>query len=264
MLGLVMVAATCGGHSATTPSPTPSPGPTGPTPWADEFDGPAGAAPDSTKWTYDLGAGGWGNQELETYTKLQENVHLDGEGHLVIRVLSTPAGVTSARLKTQGLFAAQYGKVEARIKLPSGQGIWPAFWMLGANITSVGWPACGEIDIMENVGKEPSINHGTVHGPGYSASKGITARYVLPAGQTFAQDFHVFAIQWASQTITFSVDGNVYATVTRASLPSGAAWVFDNPFFLLLNVAVGGTFPGNPDATSTYPQEMVVDYVRIS
>jgi beta-glucanase (GH16 family) len=179
-------------------------------------------------------------------------------------VLSTPGGVTSARLKTQGLFAAQYGKVEARIKLPSGQGIWPAFWMLGTSITNVGWPACGEIDIMENIGREPSINHGTVHGPGYSGGKGITARYTLPAGQTFAQDFHVFAIQWASQTITFSVDGNVYATVTRASLPSGAAWVFDNPFFLLLNVAVGGTFPGNPDATTTYPQEMVVDYVRIS
>jgi len=265
LLASVALAVACGSGSGTPAAPAPTtPTPVAPTAWSDEFDGPAGAAPDGARWTYDLGGGGWGNQELEIYTNLSENVRLDGDGHLVIRVLSTPTGITSARLKTQGRFSAQYGKVEARIKLPFGQGIWPAFWMLGTDITTVGWPACGEIDIMENIGREPSTNHGTVHGPGYSGGKGISATYVLPAGQTFAQDFHVFAIQWAPQTITFSVDGNTYATVTRASLPAGTAWVFDKPFFLLLNVAVGGTFPGNPDATTKYPQEMIVDYVRVS
>jgi beta-glucanase (GH16 family) len=148
--------------------------------------------------------------------------------------------------------------------LPAGQGIWPAFWMLGADIASVGWPACGEIDIMENIGREPSIAHGTVHGRGYSGGNGVSARYTLPAGQAFAQGFHVFAIQWASRAIAFSVDGTTYATVTPSSLPAGTSWVFDKPFFLILNVAVGGTFPGPPDATTTYPQEMIVDYVRVT
>jgi beta-glucanase (GH16 family) len=136
--------------------------------------------------------------------------------------------------------------------------------MLGADITTVGWPACGEIDIMENIGREPSVNHGTVHGPGYSGGSGISTRYVLPGGQAFAHGFHVFTVQWAPQIITFFVDNTVYASVTPSSLPPGAAWAFDKPFFLLLNVAVGGTFPGAPDATTTYPQEMVVDYVRVS
>jgi beta-glucanase (GH16 family) len=243
---------------------SPTPPPTATTSWSDEFNGPANSPPDSTRWTYDLGGGGWGNQELQTYTSLAENVRLDGQGNLVIRVLSTPSGITSARVKTQGRFNAQFGRIEARMRLPSGQGIWPAFWMLGADLTSVGWPACGEIDIMENIGREPSVAHGTVHGPGYSAGNAVSARYTLPGGQTFAQGFHVFAIQWASRTITFSVDGTTYATVTPSSLPAGAAWVFDKPFFMILNVAVGGTFPGNPDATTTYPQEMVVDYVRVS
>jgi beta-glucanase (GH16 family) len=165
-------------------------------------------------------------------------------------------------LKTQGIFSAQYGRIEVRAKLPFGQGLWPAFWMLGTNITSVGWPQCGEIDIMEAIGREPSTNHGTLHGPGYSGGSGVTAAYTLPGGQRFSDDFHVFAIQWAPQTVTFSVDGNVYATVTPAAL-RGAPWVFDNRFFLVLNVAVGGTFPGNPDATTQFPQEMTVDYVRV-
>src|SRR5262249_4496462 len=181
----------CGARSTTSTSPTP-----GNTGWSDEFDGPANSAPDGAKWTYDLGGGGWGNQELQTYTNLTENVRLDGQGNLVIRALSTSSGITSAPLKTQNRLSAQFGRIEARIKLPAGQGLWPAFWMLGADITSVGWPACGEIDNMENVGREPSVNHGTVHGPGYSGGSGISARYVLAAGQAFSQDFHVFAIQW--------------------------------------------------------------------
>jgi beta-glucanase (GH16 family) len=253
----------CGGSSAsTTPSSIPPPAAQS---WADEFDGPANALPDPAKWTYDLGNNnGWGNRELETYTNLVQNVHVDGSGHLIIHVDQSGATYTSARIKTQGLFSARYGRVEARIRLPFGQGIWPAFWMLGTNITSVGWPQCGEIDVMENIGREPSVNHGSLHGPGYSGGNSVTGLFTLPGGARFSDDFHVFAVQWAAQSVAFSVDGNTYRTVTPAALPSGAAWVFDNPFFLILNVAVGGNFPGNPDASTQFPQEMVVDYVRVS
>jgi len=135
--------------------------------WSDEFNGPANSLPDPSKWTYDLGNNnGWGNHELETYTNLPENAHMDGQGNLVIHVETALSGYTSARLKTQGLFAAQYGRVEARIKLPSGQGIWPTFWMLGSDVGTVGWPWCGEIDIMENIGSQPSTNHGSMQALG--------------------------------------------------------------------------------------------------
>jgi beta-glucanase (GH16 family) len=250
----------CGGKSSSPAGPTPSPT----TSWSDEFNGTANTLPDSAKWTYDLGHNnGWGNQELETYTSSLDNVHLDGQGHLVIRALSAPPGFTSARLKTQGLFTMQYGRVEIRAKLPAGQGLWPALWMLGANITTVGWPQCGEIDIMENVGREPATIHGTVHGPGYSGGNGVSSAFTLPGGQRVFDDFHVYAVQWTNSSISFSVDGATYATVTPASL-RGNAWVFNTPFFLILNVAVGGTFPGSPDGTTVFPQEMVVDYVRVS
>jgi beta-glucanase (GH16 family) len=260
------VAVACGSKATNpgmnpTPAPTPPPTPT-PAAWSDEFDGPPNSAPDPSKWTFDLGGGGWGNQELETYTNSVDNVHLDGDGHLIIRAVATGMTFTSARLKTQGRFTAQYGHLEARIKLPAGRGIWPAFWMLGSNISTAGWPQCGEIDVMENIGSEPSVNHGSVHGPGYSGGHAITARYVLPGSARFADDFHTFAIDWTPDTIVFSVDGMSYQTVTRANVPAGTQWVFDSPFFLLLNVAVGGTFPGSPDATTVFPQEMVVDYVR--
>jgi beta-glucanase (GH16 family) len=230
--------------------------------WSDEFDGPLDSPPDPAKWTYDTGAGGWGNQELQTYTSLAKNARLDGQGHLVLHVESTPPGFTSARLKTKGLLAARFGSVEARIKLPFGQGIWPAFWMLGNSFDGGNWPQCGEIDIMENIGREPGTVHGTVHGPGYSGSNGISARFVLPNDERLSVDFHTFKIQWAPQTISFYVDDTRYQTVTPSSLPSGAPWVFDNPFFVLLNVAVGGNFPGPPDRTTQFPQDMLVDYVR--
>ena len=213
--------------------------------WADEFDGPANSAPDSAKWVYDLGRGqdGWGNAELESYTNSTVNVFLDGNGHLVIRAIADGSGAyTSARLKTVTKFSFTYGKVEARIRIPYGQGIWPAFWMLGSSISSTGWPACGEIDIMENIGKEPSTVHGTVHGPGYSGGRGITGTYALPSGK-FSDDFHVFTAVWSPGRLEFLVDGKSYHTVTPASLPSGAAWVFSKPFFLLLNLAVGGRWP---------------------
>jgi beta-glucanase (GH16 family) len=264
VIGLVGLGAACGGAKPTTPT-TPSP----PLPvirtWVDEFDGPADSAPDAAKWTYDLGNnGGWGNRELETYTNLLQNVRLDGAGHLIIRVERSGSTFTSARLKTQGLFSAQYGTIESRVRLPFGQGIWPAFWMLGTNITTAGWPACGEIDIMENIGREPSINHGSVHGPGYSGGNAISGLFTLPGAARFADDFHVFAIQWAPGSVTFLVDGAVYKTVTAAALPAGTRWAFDNAFFLIFNVAVGGDFPGPPDASTQFPQQMMVDYVRVS
>jgi len=231
--------------------------------WSDEFNGAAGSLPDAAKWTYDLGAGGWGNQELETYTKSPENVSQDGEGHLLIRAIKTGDGYTSARLKTQGKFTTEYGKVAVRMKIPRGQGIWPAFWMLGADIESAGWPACGEIDVMENIGKEPSIVHGTIHGPGYSGSKGISHQYSLPNGAALADDFHVYAVEWSPDSITFSLDDKSYGTVTPSDLPPGTHWVYRHPFFLLLNVAVGGAWPGNPDNTTQFPQTLLVDWVRV-
>ncbi len=240
--------------------------------WSDEFNGAARTSPDRAKWTYDLGAGGWGNRELETYTQNPENVSEDGEGHLIIRAIQTapgqpiqtaPGGYTSARIKTAGRFSVKYGKIAARMKIPFGQGLWPAFWMLGEDIKTAAWPKCGEIDVMENIGKEPGIVHGTIHGPGYSGSKGISHAYSLPDGQPLSADFHVYAVEWAPDSITFLLDDHPYATVTPASLPQGTRWVYDHSFFLLLNLAVGGAWPGNPDATTQFPQELIVDWVRV-
>src|SRR5258706_314052 len=190
---LVLVALTACGSAAPSPSLV----------WADEFDGPAGATFDRTKWVADTGGHGFGNQERQFYTTRMQNVALDGIGHLVITALAEPASspyrcwygrclYSSSRLKTQGLFGRAYGRMEARVRVPRGQGIWPAFWMLGADISSVGWPQSGEIDIMENIGREPSIAHGTVHGPGYSGANGIGRADTLEAG-AYADDFHVFA-----------------------------------------------------------------------
>ena len=231
--------------------------------WSDEFNGAAKSLPDQTKWTYDLGASGWGNNELENYTSTLANAQLDGNGNLVISALHTASGYTSARLKTQGKFTTTYGKIEARMKIPYGQGIWPAFWMLGSDIDTAGWPACGEIDIMENIGREPSIVHGSMHGPGYSGGSALTAAYTLPNGQKFSGDFHIFSVVWSPQSVEFFVDGNSYEKVAATSIPAGTQWVFNKPFFLLLNVAVGGSWPGYPDSSSQFPQTMTVDYVRV-
>jgi len=239
--------------------------------WSDEFNGNDGSPPDPSKWTYDLGGSGWGNHELEYYTNRAENARIE-DGKLVItarhETYVAPDGAkfnyTSARLKTQGLFSQAYGRFEARIKLPGGQGIWPAFWMLGQNFETVGWPKCGEIDIMENVGKEPGISHSSLHGPSSTnATSDMTATITLPAGQKLSDDFHVYAVEWEPGAMRFYLDANLYATFTSTQWPAGGTWVFDHRFFLILNLAVGGDWPGSPDATTVFPQTMQVDYVHV-
>jgi beta-glucanase (GH16 family) len=240
--------------------------------WQDEFDRPAGTAPDPAKWRYDIGGGGWGNAEHQYYTNRTDNASHDGNGNLVITARrNNPAGYqcwygscqyTSARLLTNGTFTQAYGRFEARIQIPRGQGIWPAFWMLGDNFGQVGWPESGEIDIMENIGREPGTVHGTVHGPGYSGGGGIGGSYTLPGGRAFADGFHVFAVDWEPGSITWSVDGNAYFRITPSDL-RGNRWVFDHPFFMIMNVAVGGQWPGYPDASTQFPQQMRIDYVRV-
>ena len=227
--------------------------------WSDEFNRPAGSLPNPTYWTYDLGTDCCGNDELETYTNSPENVHLDGLGHLDIHIENPSPGVyTSARIKTEGLFGVDYGRIESRIKIPLGQGMWPAFWMLGNNITTIGWPACGEIDIMENVGFTPATAYGSLHGPD---SFNETGQYQLASG-ALADDYHVYAVEWSASEIDFYVDGNLYETQSGGA----AGWVFNlpnNPFFIILNAAVGGDWPGPPDSTTQFPQDMLVDYVRV-
>jgi beta-glucanase (GH16 family) len=243
--------------------------------WHDEFEGPNGSLPNPKKWAHDLGGGGWGNQELETYTNRTENAHIEN-GNLVITARKEnhegsdhiAREYTSARLKTQGLFSQTYGRFEARIKIPSGQGMWPAFWMLGDNISSVGWPKCGEIDIMENVGKEPGLVHGSLHGPMTSGSATeLTSTARLSGGRDFAAGFHIYAVEWEPDVVRFYVDETLYATFSASSVASTPAtagsWVFDHPFFLVLNVAVGGDWPGPPDSTASFPQTMLIDYVRV-
>ena len=267
----LVLSASLAASAATAQAPDPGPAPA-PAPdtqaaaaltWSDEFDGPAGAAPNAANWNHETGAGGWGNNELQNYTSSRQNSALDGNGNLVITARQDGnGGYTSARMTTQGKVQPQYGHLEARIKIPRGQGIWPAFWMLGGQFPGTPWPHSGEIDIMENVGYEPHIVHGTLHGPGYSGANPITGQYMHPQGWSFADDFHTFAIDWEPGRISWSVDGNVYQTRTTADTGSNP-WVFDQPFFFILNVAVGGNWPGYPDGTTQFPQQMVVDYVRV-
>ncbi|GAA3748853.1 family 16 glycosylhydrolase [Streptomyces tremellae] len=240
--------------------------------FTDDFDGPAGAGPDGSKWNTETGDN-VNNHEREYYTPGNANAKLDGQGHLVIEARKENPGnyqcwygrceYTSARLNTSGKFSAQYGHVETRMKIPRGQGMWPAFWMLGDDIGSVGWPNSGEIDIMENVGFEPGSVHGTIHGPGYSGSDGIGAGYTLPGGQAFADAFHTFAVDWSPNSVTWSVDGHAYETRTPADL-GGKSWAFNKPFFLILNLAVGGYWPGDPDGSTPFPSQLVVDYVHVT
>jgi beta-glucanase (GH16 family) len=236
--------------------------------WRDEFDEPNGSMPDPNKWSIVRDGSGFGNQELEYYTDRPRNLHIEN-GHLAITAIrenyTGPDGIsreyTSGKLQTAGHFEQKYGRFEARIKVPKGQGIWPAFWMLGG--PPAGWPACGEIDIMENVGFEPSKIHGTLHGPGYSGNNPLTGAYTLPNSARISDDFHVFAAEWSPDAVRFYVDDHLYETQTVDSIPSSKRWAFDHPFFILLNVAVGGAWPGNPDSATRFPATMLVDYVRV-
>jgi beta-glucanase (GH16 family) len=240
--------------------------------WRDEFDGAAGTAPSSANWNYDIGNGGeiagWGNNELEWYTSSTNNVRLDGQGNLDIRAERSTAPLTcwygncqytSGRITTTGKASFQYGKVEARIRVPAGQGLWPAFWSLG-NGSSV-WPDRGEIDIMEWAGKNPNTIFGTVHGPGYSGNNGVSTTTNL--GVPVSNDYHVFTIIKRPNEIIWFVDGRQFHRVTPTSLPAGTRWVFEGSFNMILNLAVGGAFSSNPDASTPFPATMKVDYVRV-
>jgi len=266
--------------------------------WQDEFAQPIGTGPAPSKWTHDLGDHGWGNAELQRYTDSRENAFVvadpeatDGRA-LVIRAMQEAQEgrdgegcYTSARIKTQEKFAAKFGRIEARLKLPKGQGVWAAFWTLGETIDERGWPECGEIDIMESLGHEPDKVYGTIHGPGHSGGDNqTTAHYHIGqrdidgdsvgdlqspdfqavAKTDFSTGYHVFAVEWRPGRIEWFVDGERYHSLTPADLPEGARWVFDDtPQFILLNLAVGGLWPKYPDATTEFPQDYRIDYVRV-
>ncbi|MEQ8217952.1 MAG: glycoside hydrolase family 16 protein [Arenibacter sp.] len=226
----------------------------------DEFD--SDGAPNSAIWDYEIGNGdnGWGNNELQYYTDRTENVSVQN-GVLLITAKEESfegSSYTSTRLLTKGLFEQKYGRFEARIRLPYGQGIWPAFWLLGAN--GEVWPQRGEIDIMEYRGQEPTKVLGTVHGPGYSAGEAITKSYTL-LNDRFDTGFHIFGIEWTPEYINFYVDDVLYNQITPADVTG--EWVFDHPFYIIMNVAVGGSFVGSPNNETTFPQTMLVDYVRV-
>ena len=237
--------------------------------WSDEFEAEAGAPINSDSWTCEIGGHGWGNNELEYYTDRVENAAHDGAGNLVITAREEALDgsschygecrYTSARCITQDKVEFTYGRVEARIDIPNGQGVWPAFWTLGANFPEVGWPQSGEIDILENVG-EKNVVYGALHGPGYSGAGNLGHAY--RADVNFDEGFHVYAIDWDEHVIRWYVDGELVHLISLNDL-EGKQWVYDHDFFLLMNVAVGGYWPGEPDETTTFPQEMLVDYVRV-
>lgn len=271
LLSISFLLAAC---AITTPEPTHTPKPTmvpSPTPdweragwnivWQDEFDGPE---LNLKNWTFDIGGNGWGNQEWQYYSDRPENIRVK-DGMLVIEAREEEATFSgrpysSARIKTEGLHAWQYGRIEARIKLPYGQGIWPAFWMLGENLTQKGWPAAGEIDIMEFIGREPDHIYATVHAPGYSGSRGMGSNINIPA-DSLKNEFHIFAIEWQENEIRWYVDEQQYFKLTPEDVPD--QWIFDHPFFIILNLAVGGGWPGYPNDTTVFPQFLYVDYVRV-
>jgi len=236
--------------------------------WSDEFNAVAGTKPDPTYWSYDLGGGGWGLGQLQTYTNAAANAATDGTGNLaIVAIMDAQGNFTSARLKTEGKFDQAYGRFETRAKVVTGNGMWPAFWTLGNDFGSAGWPQCGEIDIMEVRGTQPYGSNAALHGPGYSGNSDLKGRYALPdSGPKISDDFHTYAIEWEPGVVRFYVDNNLFQTHTPADIPvdagPNAKWVYDHPFFILLNVAVGGSYAGPPTGT-VFPQTMLVDYVRV-
>lgn len=235
--------------------------------WFDEFN--ITGAPNSDLWSFETGTGvdGWGNNELQYYTDSSTNIEIrrvsEDDGQLIMtarKEVYEGSGYTSARIITKQKFDQQYGRFEARMRLPYGKGMWPAFWMLGADIDANAWPSAGEIDIMEYRGQEPTIVHGSVHGPGYSGGEAITKSYQL-TNDRFDTGFHVFGIEWGPEYINYYVDDVLYNQITPADVTG--EWVFDKPFFLLINLAVGGSFVGSPNAETVFPQSMLIDYVRV-
>ena len=263
--------------------------PSGTLVWSDEFNGNTGAnpQPDPTVWTYDTGNSGFGNAELEDYCAWGSNlspcstsspsafVGFDGYLHIMAQRQQPSPGVftyTSARLKTQGLFSFQYGRIEFSAKVPEYQGFWPANWLMGNNIATVNWPACGEMDVLErvNAALNPDWNAGSVHGPGFTGSN-LGSQYSFPAGQTAGTAFHTYDMVWKPGSVQYFIDDptftHPYASFTPSSLNGlpGASWPFDGgqANFIILNLAIGGSFPGPPDGTTQWPSEMQIDYVRI-
>ena len=240
--------------------------------WSDEFSGP-GLLPNAANWMYEVGGGGWGNAELEFYCAptataapcdaKQPNATVRPDGFLHIAARRDAAGKwTSARMVSRGLQSFQYGRIEARIKIPAGDGVWPAFWMLG---DTGQWPGCGELDIMENIGKEPGTVHGSVHGTGFTG-EAIGKPLVLAGGAKFADAFHRYGMIWSPGKIEYYVDdpGHPYASFTKADLPAGAVWPFDQgKYYFILNLAMGGDWPGPTTAKTLPVNEMLVDYVRV-
>lgn len=233
--------------------------PSRPLVWSDEFGGPPGSPPDPQVWRHEVGAGGWGDEQVQRYTADLRNAHVTSEQQLAVTAHGGD-DVTSARLVTSGTVEVRYGRVEARIRQPRGSGLWSAFWMLGTDLADVGWPACGEIDVMEHVGSQPRTVHGTAHGPGWSGIGGGatgSARAPAPLGD----GFHVYAVEWTADEIRWELDGVPYHRVVPADVPG--PWPFRHPFFLVLNLAVGGRWPGNDATGLRLPATMLVDWVRV-
>jgi len=280
VLAAVTACGGAGGGGGVTPPPTDT---TTPPPitwnlvWSDDFDGVAGASVDPTKWSFDLGDGcsagicGWGNNEKELYTNATDNVSLDGQGHLAIvaRVAALgascyygPCRYTSAKITTRGKMNAAPGRVEARIRIPAGQGLWPAFWMLGNDFATAGWPASGELDIMENKGSLPNTSSSAIHGPGYSGNTPFAHANTIGPG-TLADNFHIYAVEWDANAARFYVDGTMHYSVLRADIQRYGASILDKPYYVILNLAVGGNFDGDPQTDGILPATMLVDYVRV-
>jgi beta-glucanase (GH16 family) len=230
--------------------------------WCDEFDGPAGSPPDPRRWGCELGAGGWGEDQLQTYTDSTNNARLTGDGALAINARVEPDGLlTSARLVTKGRFGFRFGRVEARVQVPAGSGLWSAVWMLGTDIDTVGWPRCGEIDVMEHVSQHPRSVFGTAHGPGFAGvGGGLGSSHEL--AHDLADGFHDYRVDWEPDVIRWSVDDVTYHRLARTDVPDGR-WVFDHDFFLLVNLAVGGSWPGDAGARASLPATLLVEHVRV-
>lgn len=270
---------------AETPAATPDPPAEDPTPptapaalplpdrlvWADEFDGTAGTSPNSRNWNLREGGNGWGNNELQSFTARPQNVSLDGQGNLAITALKESytgkdgirRDYTSSRIDTKGKFSFAYGRLEARIRIPAGRGLWPAFWAMGDDVWTAGWPNCGEMDVMETLGQEPSVVHGTLHGPvGFTQTSWAQGRS-FTAPESLADGFHTYRVVWTPDTVEWALDGVVFSRIDKSQLAAGARWAFDHDFHILLNLSVGGNWPGSPDAATPFPSKLLVDWVRV-